>query len=94
MPSLRLGPRRHQVGRRVGWPVEGPVLANTGLENLSFQTPVYPGDIIQVQFTCQQKKNRLTEIWGEVRWDTTIINQNGQICAQYDVLTGVANRLQ
>ena len=76
------------------WPGEGPVLANTGLENLSFQTPVYPGDIIQVQFTCKQKKDRLTEIWGEVRWDTTIINQNGQICAQYDVLTGVANRLQ
>lgn len=76
------------------WPGEGPVLANTGLENLSFQTPVYPGDIIQVQFTCKQKKDRLTEIWGEVRWDTTIVNQNGEICAQYDVLTGVANSLQ
>lgn len=73
------------------WPGEGPVLANTGLENLSFQKPVYPGDEIQVQFTCKQKKNRETEVWGEVRWDTTIINQDGEVCAQYDVLTGVAN---
>ena len=73
------------------WPGEGPVLANTGLENLSFQKPVYPGDTIQVQFTCKQKKDRLTEEWGEVRWDTTIINQDGEVCANYDVLTGVAN---
>lgn len=73
------------------WPGEGPVLANTGLENLSFQKPVYPGDTIQVQFTCKQKKNRETEAWGEVRWDTTIINQDNEVCAQYDVLTGVAN---
>ncbi len=73
------------------WPGEGPVLANTGLENLSFQKPVNPGDVIQVQFTCKQKKDRLTETWGEVRWDTTIINQDGEVCANYDVLTGVAN---
>ena len=73
------------------WPGEGPVLANTGLENLSFQKPVYPGDTIQVQFTAKQKKDRLTEVWGEVRWDTTIINQDGEVCANYDVLTGVAN---
>jgi len=73
------------------WPGEGPVLANTGLENLSFQKPVYPGDTIQVQFTCKQKKDRLTETWGEVRWDTTIVNQRGEVCANYDVLTGVAN---
>ncbi|MBL4672777.1 MAG: phenylacetic acid degradation bifunctional protein PaaZ [Arenicella sp.] len=73
------------------WPGEGPCLANTGLENLSFQKPVYPGDTIQVQFTCKQKKDRLTEVWGEVRWDTTIVNQNGEVCANYDVLTGVAN---
>jgi len=74
------------------WPGEGPVLANTGLENLSFQKPVYPGDVIQVQFTCKQKKDRLTDIWGEVRWDTTIVNQDGEVCANYDVLTGVANQ--
>lgn len=73
------------------WPEEGPVLANTGLENLSFQKPVYPDDVIQIQFTCKQKKDRLTEVWGEVRWDTTIVNQDGEVCAQYDVLTGVAN---
>ena len=73
------------------WPGEGPVYANTGLENLSFQKPVKAGDIIQVQFTCKEKKDRLTEVWGEVRWDTTIVNQDGEVCANYDVLTGVAN---
>ena len=73
------------------WPGEGPVLANTGLDNLSFQKPVNPGDVIQVYFTCKQKKDRLTEAWGEVRWDTTIVNQDGEVCANYDVLTGVAN---
>ena len=82
------------VSRAAGlfvWPDEGPVLANTGLENLSFQKPVYPGDSIYVQFTCKQKKNRETESWGEVRWDTTIFNQHDEVCANYDVLTGVAN---
>ena len=76
------------------WPGEGPCLANTGLENLSFQKPVYPDDSIRVQFTCKHKKDRLTEQWGEVRWATTVVNQHGDVCASYDVLTGVANVAQ
>ena len=72
------------------WPDEGPVLANYGLDNLRFSSPVYAGDELQVQFTCKQKVNRDTEEYGEVRWDTTIINQNGEVVANYDVLTLVA----
>ena len=72
------------------WPEEGPVLANYGLDNLRFSSPVYAGDELQVQFTCKQKVNRDTEDYGEVRWDTTIINQDGAVVANYDVLTLVA----
>lgn len=72
------------------WPDEGPVLANYGLDNLRFMSPVYAGDEVRVQFTCKQKVNRETEAYGEVRWDTTIINQNDEVVANYDVLTLVA----
>ena len=72
------------------WPDEGPVLANYGMDNLRFSNPVYPGDTLQVQFTCKQKVNRENEEYGEVRWDTTIINQNDEVVANYDVLTLVA----
>jgi len=69
------------------WPGEGPVLANYGLDHLRFASPVYTGDVLQVQFTCKHKVNRETEDYGEVRWDTTIINQDNQVVANYDVLT-------
>jgi oxepin-CoA hydrolase/3-oxo-5,6-dehydrosuberyl-CoA semialdehyde dehydrogenase len=72
------------------WPGEGPVLANYGLDHLRFASPVYAGDVLQVQFTCKHKVNRETEDYGEVRWDTTIVNQEGQVVANYDVLTLVA----
>ena len=71
-------------------PEEGPVLANYGLDHLRFAAPVYAGDKLQVQFTCKQKVNRETEDYGEVRWDTTIVNQEGNVVANYDVLTLVA----
>jgi len=38
----------------------------------------------------KHKVNRETEDYGEVRWDTTIINQDNQVVANYDVLTLVA----
>jgi len=72
------------------WPGEGPVLANYGLDHLRFAAPVYAGDTLQVQFTCKQMDNRETEDYGEVRWDTTIVNQEDQVVASYDVLTLVA----
>jgi len=73
-------------------PDPGPVLANYGLENLRFHTPLYPGDSIQVAFTCKQKIPRETEDYGEVRWDCRVSNQNDELVASYDVLTLVAKR--
>lgn len=71
-------------------PAPGPVLANYGLENLRFLQPVYPGDVLRATLTCKQKIAREGGDHGEVRWDTTVVNQDGAVVAQYDVLTLVA----
>ena len=68
-------------------PNPGPVLANYGVDDLRFLTPVYPGDTLQVALTCKQKTARETENYGEVRWDCTVTNQDDRVVAQYDVLT-------
>ena len=68
----------------------GPVLANYGLDNLRFAKPVYPGDRIKVRLTCKQRTFREGLGYGEVRWDTEVTNQDGDIVAAYDVLTMVA----
>jgi oxepin-CoA hydrolase/3-oxo-5,6-dehydrosuberyl-CoA semialdehyde dehydrogenase len=68
----------------------GPVLANSGLENLRFVTPVSPGDTIRVELTAKQITPRETDDYGEVRWDAVLRNQNDELVAQYDVLTLVA----
>lgn len=73
-------------------PSPGPVLANYGVDNLRFLTPVFPGDTLKVTLTCKQKTPRATEDYGEVRWDTTVVNQDAKVVAQYDVLTMVARR--
>ncbi len=68
----------------------GPVLANSGLENLRFITPVSPGDEIRVELTAKQITPRETDEYGEVRWDAVLKNQRDEIVATYDVLTLVA----
>jgi oxepin-CoA hydrolase / 3-oxo-5,6-dehydrosuberyl-CoA semialdehyde dehydrogenase len=71
-------------------PDPGPVLANYGLENLRFLTPVYPGDELTVTLTCKQIIPREDAGHGEVRWDAEVTNQDGKPVATYDVLTLVA----
>jgi oxepin-CoA hydrolase/3-oxo-5,6-dehydrosuberyl-CoA semialdehyde dehydrogenase len=71
-------------------PDPGPVLANYGLENLRFTTPVYPGDALTVTLTCKQIIAREDAGYGEVRWDADVTNQDGASVATYDVLTLVA----
>ncbi|MBB5634033.1 oxepin-CoA hydrolase/3-oxo-5,6-dehydrosuberyl-CoA semialdehyde dehydrogenase [Cryobacterium mesophilum] len=71
-------------------PEPGPVLANYGLENLRFITPVSPGDSIRVTLTAKRITPRETDDYGEVCWDAIIHNQNDEIVATYDVLTLVA----
>ena len=73
-------------------PAPGPVLANTGVDNLRFITPVFPGDSLKVILTCKAKNPRETENYGEVRWDAVITNQNDKLVAQYDVLTMVEKK--
>ncbi|WP_308466260.1 aldehyde dehydrogenase family protein [Rathayibacter soli] len=73
-------------------PAPGPVLANYGLENLRFVTPVSPGDSIRVALTAKQITPRETDDYGEVRWDAVLTNQNDEIVATYDVLTLVAKQ--
>ncbi|GAA1124289.1 phenylacetic acid degradation bifunctional protein PaaZ [Arthrobacter flavus] len=68
-------------------PAPGPVLANYGLENLRFITPVAAGDSIRVTLTAKRITPREDEEYGEVAWDAVLHNQNDEIVATYDVLT-------
>ncbi|WP_428529586.1 phenylacetic acid degradation bifunctional protein PaaZ [Roseibium sp.] len=71
-------------------PEPGPVLANYGVDNLRFLTPVYFGDSLKVRLTCKEINPRENADHGEVRWDCQVTNQKGEVVAQYDVLTMVA----
>ncbi|WP_420176777.1 phenylacetic acid degradation bifunctional protein PaaZ [Luteococcus sp. OSA5] len=68
-------------------PAPGPVLANYGLENLRFITPVTYDDQIRVTLTAKQITPRVTDEYGEVAWDCVLHNQDDEIVATYDVLT-------
>jgi len=67
-------------------PDPGPVLANTGLDNLRFLKPVEAGDSIKVRLTVKAKTPR-NDDYGEVRWHVTILNQNEEVAAEYELLT-------
>ena len=67
-------------------PDEGPVLANTGLDNLRFMKPVVPGDSLKVRLTVKHKTPRNAE-YGEIRWHVTLTNQDDDLVAEYDLLT-------
>jgi oxepin-CoA hydrolase/3-oxo-5,6-dehydrosuberyl-CoA semialdehyde dehydrogenase len=67
-------------------PAPGPVLANYGLDELRFLTPVSPGDAIKVRLTAKSKKKRNDE-YGEVKWDVLVTNQKGDAVATYELLT-------
>ncbi|GIJ46792.1 bifunctional aldehyde dehydrogenase/enoyl-CoA hydratase [Virgisporangium aliadipatigenens] len=71
-------------------PDPGPVLANFGVDNLRFLTPVKFGDELTVTLTCKQLTPRESADYGEVRWDADITRQDGESVARYDVLTLVA----
>ena len=64
----------------------GPVLANTGLENLRFLTPLYPGDSMRVELSVRSKSLK-SEDTGVVRWAVEIFNQRDELVATYDLLT-------
>src|SRR5699024_8375798 len=59
-------------------PAPGPVLANYGLENLRFITPVTYDDSIRVTLTAKKITSRATDEYGEVRWDAVLHNQDDE----------------
>ena len=67
-------------------PDPGPVLANYGLDNLRFVKPVKPGETIEVALTVKEKTLRKPD-QGEVRWDVSVTNGEGEIVAAYELLT-------
>ncbi len=67
-------------------PDPGPVLANTGLDNLRFMKPVQAGDSIKVRLSVKVKTPR-NEEYGEVRWHVTLTNQDDEQVAEYELLT-------
>ena len=67
-------------------PAPGPVLANYGLDTLRFMKPVSPGDSLKVRLTAKAKTRRNAD-YGEVRWDVTVVNQDGEQVAGYELLT-------
>ncbi|WP_235926468.1 phenylacetic acid degradation bifunctional protein PaaZ [Actinokineospora pegani] len=71
-------------------PAPGPVLANFGVDDLRFRTPVKVDDTIAVALTVKQITPRANADHGEVRWDAVVTNQAGEPVATYDVLTLVA----
>jgi len=71
-------------------PDPGPVLANYGLDNLRFLTPVYPGDSIRVRLACAEINPREGADHAEVRWDAEVMNQKDEPVARYELLTMVA----
>ena len=73
-------------------PDPGPVLANFGVDNLRFLTPVRFGDALTVALTCKRITPRDSAGYGEVAWDADVTRQDGESVARYDVLTLVAKQ--
>ena len=71
-------------------PAPGPVLANFGVDDLRFLTPVKEGATIRVTLTAKQITPRTNAEYGEVRWDALVTDQDDEPVATYDVLTLVA----
>lgn len=73
-------------------PAPGPVLANYGLDDLRFVTPVGIGDTVQATLTVKQKTARdrregEARTTGVVAWDVVLTNQLEETVARYTVLT-------
>ena len=70
-------------------PDPGPVLANTGLNDLRFMAPLTPGESLAVRLVARRKTGRTAD-YGEVAWDVTLTDGTGARVARYELLTMVA----
>lgn len=78
-------------------PAPGPMMANYGLEDLRFLTPVKIGDTIQVKLTVKRKARRPyyaddPKPKGVVYWDVQVYNQHKELTADYTILTIVERK--
>jgi oxepin-CoA hydrolase/3-oxo-5,6-dehydrosuberyl-CoA semialdehyde dehydrogenase len=87
---------------------KNPVLLNYGIDELRFTKPVYPGDTIQIRFTCKEKLPNDKRILqspsdfkrgddiekGIVKWLVEIIDNTNEICGIATILTMVATKKQ
>ena len=67
-------------------PNEGPVLANTGLNNLRFMKPVEAGARIKARVSVRRKTRR-TDEYGEIRWHVSLTDHDDDLVAEYELLT-------
>jgi len=78
-------------------PAPGPVMLNYGLEELRFLAPVFPGDTIQVKLivkkkTVRQQRKTDPKPFGMVWFDVEVRNQEGDLVAEYTILTLVERK--
>lgn len=78
-------------------PAPGPVMLNYGLEDLRFLAPVFPGDTIQVKLivkkkTVRQQRETDPKPFGMVWFDVEVRNQEGDLVAEYTILTLVERK--
>jgi oxepin-CoA hydrolase/3-oxo-5,6-dehydrosuberyl-CoA semialdehyde dehydrogenase len=87
---------------------KNPVLLNYGIDELRFTKPVYPGDSIQIRFTCKEKLPNDKRILqspddfkrgddiekGIVKWLVEILDNTNEICGIATILTMVAKKKQ
>ncbi len=69
-------------------------IALLGVRNWQFILPVYPGDTIRIRTRVTEKTLRGRGKRGEVVWYRAIINQDGKIVQEGEVLTLVECRVQ
>ena len=71
-------------------PIPAPTICTSvPKDDPSMMSPVSPGDSIAVRLTAKRKTAR-TDTYGEVAWNVTLTNQDGDQVAEYELLTMVA----
>ncbi len=76
---------------------KNPVLLNYGIEELRFTKPMYPGNTMQVRFTCREKiaqeQKEETDIpRGIVKWYVEILDDTDEIAGVATILTMVRRK--
>ncbi len=76
---------------------KNPVLLNYGIEELRFTKPMYPGNTMQVRFTCREKtaqeQKEETDIpRGIVKWYVEILDDTDEIAGVATILTMVKRK--